>query len=70
MAADTAALGDFAVVGPGLMELAPAHLARSLVDSIKGVAADYARLQFQLFIQRAYPLPGRELRARNASRPL
>ncbi len=46
MAADAPTLGDIAILAPRLMELATAHLARRLVNTVQRLAADYARFLF------------------------
>jgi len=49
MAGNAAAPGYVAVLAPGLMELAPAHLARRLVDAVKGIFTYDAGLFLQVF---------------------
>ena len=63
VAANSAALGDFAVLTPGLVEPAAAHLAGGLVDAIQCAIAYYAGFLLQFLVQgfRHQPLPQESL---------
>ena len=50
MAGDTTAMGNVAVLTPGLVKLPSAHLARSLVHPIEVITADYAYFSIEIII--------------------